>query len=207
MECWLLLCRWLPEEVVHHIRLHCVPALQCAVDVRFTLDKWGVPTPVAALDAIGSLVLRSSDKAVQEQGGSIGSYFIRCTQKATDCAFKCPQCDLNLSEYMLLRKLMVGLSDAVLKCQAYHACDLTGSVDELRVLDCAYKAVCCDAAGRNMWQDAVHTAGTAEVMKGEEAIPDVAASLAGKAQPLQSFRDCGTSHAPNKASCPARAAL
>ena len=31
-----------------------------------------------------------------------------------DCEFQCPQCECNLSEYMLLRKVMVGLGDSSL---------------------------------------------------------------------------------------------
>ncbi|KAG0694224.1 hypothetical protein GWK47_027281 [Chionoecetes opilio] len=38
IECWLHLCRCPPQEAVHHIRLHCVPALQCAVDARLAFD-------------------------------------------------------------------------------------------------------------------------------------------------------------------------
>ena len=69
------------------MRLHCTPAQQRAVDARFTLGEWGALTQSAALDALGKLVLRSSNKAVQwseffsacqGQDESVGDYFIRC---------------------------------------------------------------------------------------------------------------------------------
>ena len=96
MECWLLLWKWPRQEAVHHVRLHCTPGLQRAVDARFSLGEWGALTQSAALDALGTLVLRSSNKAVQwseffsacqGQDESVGDYFIRCAQKATDCEF------------------------------------------------------------------------------------------------------------------------
>lgn len=65
MECWLRLCKWLPQEAVYLIRLHCVPVLQHTVDARFTLDDWGALTHAAVLDAISKLVLRSSTQVIQ----------------------------------------------------------------------------------------------------------------------------------------------
>ena len=32
----------------------------------------------------------------------------RCAQEAADCGFQYPRCDGDLTEYMLLRKVMVG---------------------------------------------------------------------------------------------------
>ncbi|KAK8381084.1 hypothetical protein O3P69_008169 [Scylla paramamosain] len=53
MECWLLLCRWPQREAVHHVRLHCTPALQRAIDAKFTFGEWGVVIQDTALDTIG----------------------------------------------------------------------------------------------------------------------------------------------------------
>ena len=141
MECWLHLCKWPQQEAVHHVRLHCAPALQRAVDARFTFDEWAALTQTAALDAIGKLVLHSSNQAVQwseffsagrGKDESVSDYFIRCAQKANDCAFQCPQCSCNLSEYLLMKKLIVGLSDTGLKQQVYQMCDSIGSVEALK---------------------------------------------------------------------------
>ena len=113
MECWLFLGKWPRQEAVHHIRLHCAPPLQRAVDARFILDEWGALTQKEALDAIGKLVLRSSNQAVQwaeffshsrGQDECVSDYFIRAAQKANDCVFQCPQYSCNLSEYLLMKK-------------------------------------------------------------------------------------------------------
>ena len=42
-------------------------------------------------------------------------YFQRCAAGAAECDFQCPVCEGDLSDYMLLRKLVGGLSDPVLK--------------------------------------------------------------------------------------------
>ena len=215
MECWLLLCRWPQQEAVHHIRLHCTPLLQRAVDARFTIDEWGALTQQEALDAIGKLVLRSSNQAVQwaeffgasqGQDECVSDYFIRCAQKVNDCAFQCPQCSYNLSEYLLLKKLVVGLRDTVLKQQVYQACDTINSVDALRAMCCAYEAACQHAVGRSSWRESNRAAGIAQDAEDEDP-PDVAAATAGKTHASRTCGNCGTMHAPDKASCPAREAV
>ncbi|MPC65141.1 hypothetical protein E2C01_059270 [Portunus trituberculatus] len=157
MEYWLLLCKWPRREVVHHVRLHCAPPLQRAVDARFTFEEWSALTPQAALDAIGKLVFCSSNQAVQwaeffsvsqGQEEAVSDYFIRGAQKANDCTFQCPQCSCNLSDYLLLKKLMVGLRDTGLKQQVYQVCDSISSVDALQAMCCAYKAARHHATSR-----------------------------------------------------------
>ena len=114
------------------VKLNCVPALQRALDARFSDARWNALTQEEALDAIGNIVLRSSNQAVQwseffalAQGReeSVSDYFSRCAQKATDCDFQCPKCNECLAEYMLLRKIMVGLSDPILKRHVFQLCD------------------------------------------------------------------------------------
>ena len=47
----------------------------------------------------------------------------RCAQMATDCDFKCPGSACDLSEYVLLRKLVVGLGDQEMKRYVFQTCD------------------------------------------------------------------------------------
>lgn len=213
MECWLLLCKWPQHEAAHHVRLHCTPALQRAVDARFDLDEWSALTESAALDAIGKLVLRSSNQAVQwseffsaaqGQDECVGDFFIRCAQKTNDCAFQCPQCRCNLSEYLLLKKLVTGLCDTGMKQQVYQRCDSIGSVDALRALCCSY-----EAARRNATdgRDACRAAGTTHAEEEGDPPPDVAAVTPGKPQPTRACWNCGTTHAPDRSSCPAKDAV
>ncbi|KAK8398888.1 hypothetical protein O3P69_004170 [Scylla paramamosain] len=169
MECWLLLYKWPRQEAVHHVRLLCGPPLQRALDARFTFDQWSALTQQEALDAIGNLVLRSSSPAVQwaeffgvsqGQDECVSDYFVRGAQKVNDCAFECPQCSLNLSEYLLLKKLVVGIRDTGLKQQVYQACDSLGSVDALRAISCAYEAARQHTTGVGGWRESSRAAGT-----------------------------------------------
>ena len=214
MSCWLQLCKWPPSEAVHHVRLHCVPALQRALDARFTDGQWSALTPDAAMDEVGKIVLRSSNQAVhwaeffsvsQGQGETISDYFIKCTQKATDCEFSCPNCSHDLSEYMLLRKLMVGLSDQVLKRQVYQMCNNYKDVDSLRAACCTYEAASRDALGGKPWRENPCVAGTEATQNSEVDVGAVNQSKNSSATPLRVCGNCGGRHAPDKASCPARA--
>ncbi|XP_050705760.1 uncharacterized protein LOC126991108 [Eriocheir sinensis] len=171
MECWLLLCRWPPQEAVQHVRLQCVPALHWALDARFTMDQWSTLTPPTALDAIGKLVLRPYTQAVQwaeffgvrQEQECVSEYITKCTQKATDCAFKCQQRSTDLSEYLSLRKLMGVLRDVTLRQQVYQACDSIGSVDALRAMCCAHEAARRDTTGGGgPGREAARAAGTAQ---------------------------------------------
>ncbi|KAK8383417.1 hypothetical protein O3P69_019064 [Scylla paramamosain] len=172
MECWLLLLpspsSWPRQEAVHHVRLLCGPPLQRALDARFTFNQWSALTQQEALDAIGNLVLRSSSPAVQwaeffgvsqGQDECVSDYFVRGAQKVNDCAFDCPPCSLNLSEYLLLKKLVVGIRDTGLKQQVYQTCDSLGSVDALRAMCCAYEAARQYTTGVGGWRESSRAAG------------------------------------------------
>lgn len=63
------------------------------------------------------------------------------------------QCSTNITEYLLLKKLTVGLSAAVLKQQVYQMCDSINNVDTLRTMCCSYEAVREDTARRSSWQE------------------------------------------------------
>ena len=102
MTCWIQLNNFQRQEVVLHIRLHCDPALQRALDARFSDVSWNAFNQEEALDAIANIVLRASNQAVQwseffalAQGRdeSVSFYVARCAQKATDCNFQCPKCN------------------------------------------------------------------------------------------------------------------
>ncbi|KAK8385250.1 hypothetical protein O3P69_012221 [Scylla paramamosain] len=217
MACWLLLCKWPRQEAVHHVRLLCGPPLQRALDARFTFDQWSALTQQEALDAIGNLVLRSSSPAVQwteffgvsqGQDECVSDYFVRGAQKVNDCAFECPQCSLNLSEYLLLKKLVVGIRDTGLKQQVYQACDSLGSVDALRAMCCAYEAARQHTTGVGGWRESSRAAGTVRAEEdGDQTLDAAAATTSGKTQPLRTCWNCGTSHAPDRASCLAREAV
>ena len=59
---------------------------------------------------------------------------------AEDCGFHCPSCDYDLIEYMLLRKVMAGLSDHKLKQYVFQTYESYHSVDTLKAACCAFEA-------------------------------------------------------------------
>ena len=104
------------------------------------------------------------------------------------------------------KNLIVGLRDTGLKQQVYQKCDFIGSADALRVVCCLYEAARQHAVGGSSWREHSRAAGTAQVVE-EDCPPDVTAATAGKTQPSRTCWNCGTTHAPDKASCPAREAV
>ncbi|MPC90109.1 hypothetical protein E2C01_085078 [Portunus trituberculatus] len=116
-----------PSVSVIHIRLNCVPKLQQMID---TGNKWENLTPNQALDAVGELVKHSTNQAVRwnnffnsRQGElePMKDYFQRCSAEAAEYDFLYPMCEGDLSNFMLLRKLVLGLSDPVLK-KVFQGC-------------------------------------------------------------------------------------
>lgn len=63
-----------------------------------------------------------------------------CTVCFMDYDFQCPSCECNLSEYMLLRKVLVGLRDSALKQEVFRDCHTFGDVDSLRVFCVSFEA-------------------------------------------------------------------
>ena len=117
VERWVELQEWGPPKAVLCIRLCCILALQRIIDTRYSMDQWKALAVADALDAIERLVLKGTNQAVtwtaffssyQAPGESVLDFFRQCSQLAADCKFQCPNCHSDLSEYMLLRKLMGG---------------------------------------------------------------------------------------------------
>lgn len=44
----------------------------------------------------------------------------RCAEEAVDCGFKYSDCCSDLYEYMLMRKVIVGLHDSALKQEVFR---------------------------------------------------------------------------------------
>lgn len=216
MQCWLDLNRCTPAEAVLHVRLHCTPPLQRALDARFTEDEWQALTVKEALDAVSRIALQATNQAAdwcrfftanQEHSESISEYFARSAQCAADCDFKCPHCESGLSEYMLLRKLVSGLGSAVLKEEVFRRCDTFHDVDSLRKFCVAYEAAHRDAAapgsGGNFTRDNAAVAGATPLPDAPQEVIPPPAAAARRPPPKTRCGNCGTMHKPGKGSCPA----
>ncbi|MPC64573.1 hypothetical protein E2C01_058691 [Portunus trituberculatus] len=78
--------------------------------------------------------------ARQLGGESVSVYMTRCAQEVADCGIQCPRCDSSLSEYMLLRKVMAGLSDQCLRQEVYRKCGAFSDIDSLREFCVSFEA-------------------------------------------------------------------
>ncbi|KAK3888627.1 hypothetical protein Pcinc_007352 [Petrolisthes cinctipes] len=227
VECWVRLHWWGSPEAGLHIRLCCTLALQRNLDTRYTMLQWVALSTTEALDAIENLILKGTNQAVtwttffssqQAHDGSVAEFFLQCSQLATNCKFQCPHCHGDLSEYMLLRKLMGGLSDKVLKREVFQMYDQFKSVDALRTFCITHEAAARDAVRVVPYTS--HSHDTTEVAG---VLPDVGA-VAGALLPIARTTtnaiqrpnprpytpaktpcgNCGTLHTPGRAQCPAR---
>lgn len=63
MECWLGLSGLLQPRAVLHIRLYCMPALQRALDARFTMAEWQALSTKEALNTIGRITRQATNQA------------------------------------------------------------------------------------------------------------------------------------------------
>ncbi|MPC68753.1 hypothetical protein E2C01_062962 [Portunus trituberculatus] len=160
VEYWLALNGFTPAGTVLHIRLLCSLNLQRSLDARYSMQQWEALFIQEALDAVGRNALQATNQAadwckffsaVQGPSESICEYFTQSTQLAADCEFQCLQCECSLSEYMLLRKLVCGLHNVVLKEEVFREYESFSDVDSLRKFCIAFKAAKKDArhdAGR-----------------------------------------------------------
>ena len=191
----------LVKKAVHHIRLHCVPELQRALDARFTDDQWRALSTEEALDTIGKLVLRASNKAaqyqeffsaMQGQEESLSNFFLKCNQKALDCEFNCPNCSGDLTEYMLLHKLMVSLSDNKLKRYIFQSCNKIHSVDACS----AFQAARQNLEGGTGLQNPPRAASASVEGNPEREVQTDVASVRTHQPSTRACGNCGGRHAP-----------
>ena len=123
-----------------------------------------------------------------------------------DCDFQCPGCERDLSEYMLLRKVLVGLSDSSLKREVFRQCDAFSDVGSLRAFCASFEVAERDATSVHGGKIAreYESAGT-DVMPDDVSDYDVtphqsavAASRHNASNTHKSCRNCGYKHAPDK---------
>ena len=210
-------------DAVMHVRLMCATDLQSALDARLTVQQWMSLSLDGMLDEIESLVTSSTNQAVlwdvffsghQTPGESMKEYFNKCLQQAIDCKFSCPNCTGDLSEYILVRKIMVGLHDPVLKRELYQFLRDTRSItlEELKAHCVAFESASRDAQGGKS-----NVFGAAVDLEEEEPPVEVTAGVRRKTTgtprvSLDRTEDttcgnCGKNRAPNRRTCPARDAV
>ena len=127
MLSWVSLNRWsIVDAVMHSSVMHdggaeCIGCKVHGFSVACAVGK-------EVLEVIQCLATSTTNQAVlwdvffrghQAPNKSIQGYFSKCLQQSLDCKFYCPSSSGDLSEYILVRKIMVGLYDPVLKRDLY----------------------------------------------------------------------------------------
>ncbi|KAG0701317.1 Retrovirus-related Pol polyprotein from transposon 17.6 [Chionoecetes opilio] len=126
-------------------------------------------------------------------------YFQKCTAEAVECQFRCRTCDTDLSDYMLLRKVMVGLSDPALKKEVFQGCPSFNSVGQLQQKCFAHEAAVRDAgvwcrAARSVIASTASWASTDD--ETEECVAADRAPTQRQQAPHASYLNCGYAHGP-----------
>ena len=124
MEDWIKLSKLPREDAVLNIRLNCEEKLRRAIDAQFPSGRWSSFSVEDAFDAVSKITTKTMNKAVvwdkffsmkQTSTESAKEYIHRCQQVAIDCEFQCPDCRSDLSDHILLHKLVNGLNNVKLK--------------------------------------------------------------------------------------------
>ena len=216
VEYWLQLNNWNGREAVMHLRLWCEAELQSALDAKLSSAEVLAMTPTTMLDVLQDLVTSSSNQAVlwdvffsshQSVEESMKVYFNKCLQAAIDCKFKCPSCASDLAEYILVRKIMVGLHNPMLKRELYQSASESMTLDELKM-----KCVAFEAAARDSLGGKPNVFGAAVELSDEEEPPAAEGIMAagmgrqrrGPAKEGPKCLNCDKYHDQGRQYCPAR---
>ena len=218
---WLRMNRTRPSDIPPLVRMHCEPDLQRAIDARYSEARWNALDAEETADTIAKLVLQASNEAAtwadffsitQHHDENVNNYFVRCASKAIECEFKCPSCMFDLTEYFMMRKVIVGLRDLVLKRQVFHMCNSFSDVDALKAFCCSFEAAKRDSETRASFEKPA-SAAAVEPERDIEGASACATTGSGKqkAQSNQPARrkcpNCGGEHAPGKDNCPAKSMI
>ena len=149
------------------MRLLCDGNLQQRIDARFDKQDFRQLSTAAAIDAVRSVVVGQrcevgawSDLFAysQELGDSVDAYVSRCRALAAECNFRCPECDGSLTEYILSRKVVMGLSDCNMKAEVLRCFPRLTSVSDV-VNQCEIIEAADKVAGRRAASHAAALAG------------------------------------------------
>ena len=223
MDWWLRLNQWEASDAAGHNRLLCSAELQRAIDTRYSVLQWSMLSPPDALEAIKNITVQPSNKAAEwdkffsnKQGPSenVNTYFTRSNQVVADCEFSCPRCRGDLGDYLLLKKIMVGLANTSLRKEVFRQCETFGDVNALRMFCVAYESAMKDSVvvGFGVEAGAAATDDVTGVAQGEH---DVAAAYRHQHHnrrnappPTRNTTHqcgwCGRTHAAGRHNCPAR---
>merc|ERR1712082_313131 len=115
---------------------------------------------------------------IQKPEEKVSDFATRCTQAATGCEFQCPSCDSDLTEYVLVKKLMVGVSEPALRQEIFRKYEAFKSVESLRTFCEVW-----EAARRDSLRPGARLAGVLAPTTDGTASEDETSTVAGTSQP------------------------
>ncbi|XP_068242430.1 uncharacterized protein [Palaemon carinicauda] len=193
MTDWFQIGRVATEDAVLSIRLNCDDQLQRALDACYTADEWKALSLHQALDVVQEVTQKSVNRAIlwdkffSAQQGPMEpakTYVHRCQELGLDCAFRCPQYQNDMSDYMLTHRLASGLNNCGLKQEILQDYEKYNSVAKILQKCEIYEAAERDS-GANKFNQKLIT-----------AKKDSKLLMSGKR-----CDNCGRIHEKNKSSC------
>ena len=152
VEDYSSICGWAPPMAAPYIRLLCNTEVQQRIDARLGKYEFRQLSTADVIDIVRSVVIgprcivgawAEFFSLAQAANDSVCAYFSQCRAKANECGFRCPECQCSLQEYMLSRKIVMGLRDRsvkaeVLRCfprlesfsDIVHACELIEAAEK-----------------------------------------------------------------------------
>ena len=230
VEDYGLICGWFPPLAAPYVRLLCNGELQQRIDARLDKQVFKQLSTSAAVDVVRSVVIGPRCEVgawtdffayPQAPGDSVDAYVSKCRTMAAECNFQCPECDKSLTEYVLSRKVVMGLSDRRMKAEVLRCFPRLRSVSEVvsqcEIIEAAEKVAGCSVAGHVSALPLVQTAAVSPPPAPDPTPTEVAAggtprnrsarsapSHTGAKRSSRRCRGCGDSSCSDSDRCPAR---
>ena len=144
VEDYSSICGWVSPMAAPYVRLLCNTEVQQRIDARLGKYELRQFSTADAIDIARSVVIGPGCIVgawaelfylAQAPSDSGCAYISQCRAKVNECGFRCPECQCSLQEYMLSKKIVMGLRDhskkaEVLRClprlesfsNVVHAC-------------------------------------------------------------------------------------
>ncbi|KAG0719885.1 hypothetical protein GWK47_049590 [Chionoecetes opilio] len=124
VEDYSSICGWAAPTAAPYVRLLCNTEVQQRIDARLGKQVFRQLSTTEAIDVVRSVVigtrciigaLAEFFSLAQASSDSVCAYISQCRAKANECGFRCPECQCPLEEYMLSKKIVMGLRDRNMK--------------------------------------------------------------------------------------------
>ena len=140
VEDYGVICGWAPPLAAFYVRLLCSGDIQQRIHARFLRQNFRQLSTSAAIDVVRSVVIGPRCEVgawseffrySQAPGDSVDAYVSKSRALAAECSFQCPGCYGSLTEYVLSRKVVMGLSNRSMKAEVLRCFSRLKSVSDV----------------------------------------------------------------------------